>query len=85
MLLLHILFGYTEDKMMDLGFLFYFSIIYGLRIFHFFIIFHLQQTYTFTLRATDAESQTADRQFTITVSVGATGGGQFNKSWLIHN
>jgi hypothetical protein len=36
------------------------------------------QTYTFTLRATDAESQTADRQFTITVSVGATGGGQFN-------
>jgi len=36
------------------------------------------QTYTFTLRATDAESQTADRQFTITVSVGATGGAQFN-------
>tara|TARA_A100001015_G_scaffold271581_1_gene325343 strand:- start:1230 stop:2342 length:1113 start_codon:yes stop_codon:yes gene_type:complete len=36
------------------------------------------QTYTFTLRATDAESQTADRQFTITVSVGASGGGQFN-------
>ena len=35
-------------------------------------------TYTFTLRATDQESQTADRQFTITVSVGATGGGQFN-------
>ena len=35
-------------------------------------------TYTFTLRATDAESQTADRQFTITISVGATGGGQFN-------
>ena len=35
-------------------------------------------TYTFTLRATDAESQTADRQFTITVSVGASGGGQFN-------
>jgi hypothetical protein len=35
-------------------------------------------TYTFTLRATDAESQTVDRTFTITVSVGATGGGQFN-------
>ena len=35
-------------------------------------------TYTFTLRATDAESQTADRQFSITISVGATGGGQFN-------
>ena len=36
------------------------------------------QTYNFTLRATDAESQTADRAFSITVSVGATGGGQFN-------
>ena len=35
-------------------------------------------TYTFTIRATDAEGQTADRQFTITVSHGATGGGQFN-------
>ena len=35
-------------------------------------------TYNFTLRATDAESQTADRAFSITVSVGATGGGQFN-------
>ena len=35
------------------------------------------QTYTFTLRATDAESQTTDRQFTITVSVGATGSGMF--------
>ena len=35
-------------------------------------------TYTFTLRATDQESQTADRQFTITVSVLASGGGQFN-------
>ena len=34
--------------------------------------------YTFTLRVTDQESQTADREFTITVSVGATGGGQFN-------
>ena len=36
------------------------------------------QTYTFTLSATDAESQVATREFTITVSVGATGGGQFN-------
>ena len=35
-------------------------------------------TYNFTLRATDAESQTADRSFSITVSVGATGGAQFN-------
>jgi len=35
-------------------------------------------TFTFTIRATDAEGQTADRQFTITVSHGATGGGQFN-------
>jgi len=35
-------------------------------------------TYNFTLRATDAESQTADRAFSITVSVGATGGGGFN-------
>tara|TARA_Y100001973_G_scaffold99183_1_gene157999 strand:+ start:318 stop:494 length:177 start_codon:yes stop_codon:yes gene_type:complete len=35
-------------------------------------------TYNFTLRATDAESQTVDRAFSITVSVGATGGGQFN-------
>ena len=35
-------------------------------------------TYTFTIRASDAEGQTADRQFTITVSHGASGGGQFN-------
>jgi len=35
-------------------------------------------TYTFTLRATDAEGQTADRSFTLTSSFGATGGGQFN-------
>lgn len=35
-------------------------------------------TYTFTLRATDAENQTADRVFTLTSSFGATGGGQFN-------
>jgi hypothetical protein len=35
-------------------------------------------TYTFTIRATDAESQTADRTFTISSTFGATGGGQFN-------
>ena len=35
-------------------------------------------TYTFTLRATDAEAQTADRIFTLTSSFGATGGGQYN-------
>lgn len=37
-----------------------------------------ETTYTFTLRATDAESQTADRQFSITVSVGINNSGQFN-------
>ena len=35
-------------------------------------------TYTFTLRATDAQSQTADRQFTLTSSFGLTNGLQFN-------
>ena len=35
-------------------------------------------TYTFTLRATDAEAQTADRTFTITVEVSITEGMQFN-------
>jgi len=35
-------------------------------------------TYTFNIRATDAQGQTADRQFTITISHGASGGGQFN-------
>ena len=35
-------------------------------------------TYTFTIRATDNESQTTDRAFTITVTHGASGGGQFN-------
>ena len=35
-------------------------------------------TYNFTIRATDAESQTADRSFSLTSSFGATGGGQFN-------
>ena len=35
-------------------------------------------TYSFTIRATDDESQTTDRAFSITVSHGASGGGQFN-------
>jgi len=34
--------------------------------------------YNFTIRATDAESQTTDRDFSLTSSFGATGGGQFN-------
>ena len=34
-------------------------------------------TYTFTLRITDAESQTVDREFTLTSSFGATGGATF--------
>jgi len=35
-------------------------------------------TYNFTIRATDAEGQTADRSFSLTSSFGATGGAQFN-------
>jgi len=35
-------------------------------------------TYTFTLRATDAEGQTADREFTLTSSFGLNNGVQFN-------
>jgi hypothetical protein len=35
-------------------------------------------TYTFTLRATDVENQTADRVFTLTSTFGATGSGGFN-------
>ncbi len=34
--------------------------------------------YSFNLRATDAEAQTTDRTFTITISVGLLNGGQFN-------
>ena len=34
--------------------------------------------YSFTIRATDAEAQTADRAFSITVTVGINNGGQFN-------
>jgi len=37
-----------------------------------------ETTYNFTLRATDAESQTADRAFSITVSVGINNSGGFN-------
>ena len=36
------------------------------------------QTFTFTLRATDAQSQTTDRQFSLTSSYGLTAGMQFN-------
>ena len=35
-------------------------------------------TYTFTIRATDAQGQTADRQFNIIISHGASGGAQLN-------
>ena len=35
-------------------------------------------TYNFTIRATDAEGQTADRAFSITISVGINNSGQFN-------
>jgi len=37
-----------------------------------------ETTYNFTLRATDAESQTADRAFSIKVTVGMNNSGQFN-------
>ena len=35
-------------------------------------------TYSFTIRATDAEGQTADRAFTLTFNFGANNSGQFN-------
>ena len=35
-------------------------------------------TFNFTIRATDAEGQTADRAFSITISHGSSGGAQFN-------
>ena len=35
-------------------------------------------TYNFTIRATDAEGQTADRAFSLTVTLGANNSGQFN-------
>jgi len=37
-----------------------------------------ETTYNFTARATDAEAQTADRAFSITVTVGINNAGQFN-------
>jgi len=37
-----------------------------------------ETTYNFTATATDQESQTADRAFSITVTVGINNGGQFN-------
>ena len=37
-----------------------------------------ETTYNFTITATDAETQTADRAFSITVTVGINNGGQFN-------
>ena len=37
-----------------------------------------ETTYNFTIRATDAEAQTADRAFSITVTVGINNAGQFN-------
>ena len=36
------------------------------------------QTYTFTLRATDAQAQTTDREFSLTSSYGLSNGMQFN-------
>ena len=35
-------------------------------------------TFTFTIRATDAQGQTADRQFTMTFNFGANNSGRFN-------
>ena len=37
-----------------------------------------ETTYNFTIRATDAEGQTADRAFSITITVGINNSGQFN-------
>ena len=37
-----------------------------------------ETTYSFTIRATDAESQTADRAFSITITVGINNSGQSN-------
>ncbi len=37
-----------------------------------------ETTYSFTIRATDAEGQTADRAFSITISVGVNNSGGFN-------
>ena len=37
-----------------------------------------ETTYSFTIRATDAQGQTADRAFSITITVGINNSGQFN-------
>ncbi len=37
-----------------------------------------ETTYSFTIRATDAQGQTADRAFSITITVGIPNSGQFN-------
>ena len=37
-----------------------------------------ETTYSFTIRATDVEGQTADRAFSITITVGINNSGQFN-------
>jgi len=37
-----------------------------------------ETTYNFTIRATDAQGQTADRAFSITITVGINNSGQFN-------
>ena len=37
-----------------------------------------ETTYSFTIRATDAQAQTADRAFSITITVGINNSGQFN-------
>ena len=37
-----------------------------------------ETTYSFTIRATDAEGQTADRAFSITITVGINNSGRFN-------
>ena len=37
-----------------------------------------ETTYSFTIRATDAEAQTADRAFSITITVGINNSGRFN-------
>ena len=37
-----------------------------------------ETTYSFTIRATDAQGQTADRAFSITITVGVTNSAQFN-------
>ena len=37
-----------------------------------------ETTYNFTIRASDAENQTADRAFSITITVGINNSGQFN-------